>query len=382
MQTSTIRTGAALAFCLFLFSSIGLQAANVIVGFRGPTSESLIASKQGQVSAKLKLANALVVDIPSDQIAALRKDPRVAFVEPDGEMTTLEVKTSVQAFASGGGQPAQSTPWGVTKIGATSVNIKTPLATQQVPVAVIDTGIYYTHPDLIGNVNMGATYVAGSGDSTDDHGHGTHVAGTVAAVNNTIGVLGVAPKAQVWGVKVLDSSGSGSYSNIALGIDWAAANAMKVINMSLGGPLDSAAVRTSCSNANAAGILIVAAAGNEGAKKLSFPGGYVTVMCVSAVDNKNALASFSSYGNQVDICAPGVNVLSTIPEDWYAYFDGTSMASPHVAGTAALVWGANPRFSRSDVRTRIQNKATNLGPAGWDNKFGYGLVNALKAVNP
>jgi subtilisin len=229
---------------------------------------------------------------------------------------------------------------------------------------------------------MGPTFVAGTADSTDDNEHGTHVSGTVAAVNNSIGVLGVAPKAQVWGVKVLDYSGSGSWSNVASGIDWCAANGMKVVNMSLGGALDSAAVRTSCTNANAAGLLLVAAAGNEGGKKLSFPGGYISVFCVSAVDNKNALASFSSYGNQVDICAPGVNVLSTIPPDWYAYFNGTSMASPHVAGTAALVWGANPRFSRSDVRTRIQNKATNLGPAGWDNKFGYGLVNALKAVNP
>src|SRR5438093_12173497 len=180
-------------------------------------------------------------------------------------------------------------------------------------VAVIDTGIDCGHPDLQGNCIYGASFVKGS-KAFDDFGHGTHVAGIIAARDNGFGVIGVAPEATLYAVKVLDANGSGSWSSVASGIVWAIKNGMHVINMSLGGSSFSQAMADAVKAASDAGILVVSAAGNSGCcDTVLYPAKLPGSMAVAAVDSRDQRAAFSSEGPEVDVAAPGVDVLSTVP---------------------------------------------------------------------
>lgn len=257
-----------------------------------------------------------------------------------------------------------------------------------VRVAVVDTGIANRHPDL--RVYGGASFVPGVRSWNDDHGHGTHVAGTVAASANNRGVVGVAPHARLYAVKVLNKNGSGSTSSVINGLTWCYRARMHVANLSLG----SGTTNHKRSNYSRAyeragrllrrrGILAVAAAGNSGATSRPYVGNPArcpSFMAVSAVDCKRKRARFSSYGPQVEIAAPGVNVLSTYPRTGYRRLSGTSMASPHVAGVAALVKRRYPAMHGDRIRLLMRARARNLGPAGRDWFYGYGLVNAYNSV--
>ncbi len=247
----------------------------------------------------------------------------------------------------------------------------------------LDTGIDTSHPDLAGRVSQGVDFTE-TGSSFDDNGHGTHVSGTVAAIySNNSGVYGVAPSASLYAVKVLDSTGSGYLDWIIAGIEWAIANEIDVINMSLGTPSDVQPLEDACNAAYKADILIVAAAGNSGNKPgnrdtVEYPGGYASVIAVAASDSNDLRVSFSSTGPDVELIAPGVSILSSIPGDGYAYYSGTSMASPHVAGVAALVLAARPTLTNAEVRLILQQTAENLGLK--QEHQGYGLVRADLAV--
>jgi len=261
----------------------------------------------------------------SDRAAALRSDARVVHVERDQVMSVT----------------AQTVPWGIRKVGADVSSTKAGNgsgAVSNVNIYVIDTGVY-KHSDL--NVVKHVNYAGGT--NTDCHGHGTHVAGTIAAKDNSSHVVGVAPGAPVTGVKVLDCKGSGWTSNIIKGIDWVTANAKKpaVANMSLGGGASNAlddAVRGSA----ASGVLYSIAAGNEGKDACtSSParaGAGVDngIITVAATDSYDREASWSNYGICVDVWAPGVSVLSTRKGGGTSWMSGTSMAAPHVGGGAAL----------------------------------------------
>jgi subtilisin len=216
---------------------------------------------------------------------------------------------------------------------------------------------------------------------TDGNSHGTHVAGTVAALNNTTGVLGVAYSADLYAVKVLDSSGSGTYSGIIQGIEWAVSNNMDVINMSLGGSSGSTALQQACDNAYNSGVLVVAAAGNSGSKgkrnTIGYPAKYASVMAVGAVDSSNNRASFSSVGSELEVMAPGVNILSSVPGNGYDSYNGTSMASPHVAGAAALIMAGNPGLSNAQVRQKLVDTAKPLGDAFY---YGNGVIDVYAAT--
>jgi subtilisin family serine protease len=228
-----------------------------------------------------------------------------------------------------------------------------------VDVAVIDTGVDLTHVDLNASISRQATFVGGTTNANDDHGHGSHVAGTVGALDNNIGAVGVAPGVRIWAVKVLNKRGSGWDSDIAAGIDWVTARAstIEVANMSLGGPgtdQDSPdPIHDAIVGATNAGIVFVVAAGNSNKDAATdTPAAYDEVITVSALadsDGKgghlgsatsygadDTLATFSNWGADVDICAPGVSIYSTHKSKGYATMSGTSMASPHVAGAAAL----------------------------------------------
>ncbi len=255
-------------------------------------------------------------------------------------------------------------------------------------VAVVDTGIVNRHPDL--RVYGGVSYVPGVRSWNDDQVHGTHVAGTIAAALNNRGVVGVAPRARLYAVKVLNKNGSGSTSGVINGLAWCYRKGMHVANLSLG----SLATTHSTSNYSRAyeragrllrrrGILAVAAAGNSGSSSRPYvgnPGRCPSFMAVAAVDCKRKRASFSSFGPQVEIAAPGVNVLSTYPRQGYKRLSGTSMACPHVAGVAALIKRRHPSWHGDRIRVHMWRTARDLGASGRDWATGYGLVNAYRAV--
>ena len=242
------------------------------------------------------------------------------------------------ADPSGGGGGANGrVPWGVARVNAPAAWSSG--QGEGVKVAVIDTGIDCTHPDLQCDFSAGVNLLDPSSPPMDDNEHGTHVSGTIAGRGNGAkGVLGVAPKAELIAVKVLDADGGGSLSDIVKGIDWATKAGADVINLSLGGPAGSAALERAIKQALAAGVVVVAAAGNSGPSPdtVGFPGGYPGVIAVAASDDNDQVASFSSRGDAVAFIAPGVNITSTIPGGGYKTLSGTSMASPHVAGLAAL----------------------------------------------
>ncbi len=250
-----------------------------------------------------------------------------------------------------------------------------------VKVAIIDTGIDYTHPDLNDNYFGGYDFVNNDNDPYDDNGHGTHVAGIVAAEDNGIGVIGVAPQADLYAVKVLNAQGSGTYSDIVAGIDWAISNNMDIISMSLGGSAGDTAMQDALQRAYDSGIVIVAASGNDYANSISYPARYSTVIAVGATDSSDVRASFSNYGPELEVVAPGVNIYSTYPGNTYQTLSGTSMATPMVTGVVALMLSKNPSLLPADVRQILHDSALDLGAAGWDQYYGYGRVQADVAIS-
>lgn len=328
---------------------------------------------------------AVMSDADATQLAS---DPRVDYVSADREVTAL-AQGNVSAAA-------QTVPTGISRIGAMGLTNEG----AGVTVAVIDTGIDQSHPDLAANIlNAGKSCIKRT-SSSDDNGHGTHVAGTIAALDNGFGVVGVAPQARLIPVKVLDRRGSGSWSSVICGIDWVTANAtrynIKVANMSLGG---SGSSDNNCGTSNNdalhqaicrsrdAGVTYIVAAGNSSANtSTSVPAAYNdAVITVSALADSNGtsggggpatsygaddtFASFSNYGTEVDIGAPGVNILSTWRGGGYAAISGTSMATPHVSGAAALYLAAHPEALWSQVRDALvasgePNNSGHTDPSG------------------
>ena len=270
--------------------------------------------------------------------------------------------------------------WGPARIEADYAWNVT-LGDPSVLVAVVDTGIYWYHPDLAAHyVPLGYDWVNNDPDPMDDNGHGTHVAGIIGAViNNSLGIAGLA-QVTIMAEKVLDANGEGSMSNVALGIIHAVDRGAKIINLSLGSTETSELLHEAVKYAYDYGVLVVAAAGNDATNAKSYPAGYDEAVAVSATDNLDNPAEFTNYGDWVTVAAPGVNIYSTFADDSYAYLSGTSMASPHVAGIAALIWSRFPNMTRDQVWAQLQYSADDLGEPGFDVHYGFGRVNARKAV--
>jgi thermitase len=253
-----------------------------------------------------------------------------------------------------------------------------------VRIGVIDTGIDQAHPDLSGQTVACARFedLMQVDQCDDDNDHGTHVAGTIAAkANNGIGVAGVAFNADLVVCKALDEFGSGSIADVASCISWVSSQGAKVISMSLTGGATTT-IQNAVANAwdNGHGAVIVAAAGNEGDDRVDYPAGYPEVVSVAATDNRDARADFSNVNSDVEIAAPGVDVLSTVPGGGYARFSGTSMATPHVSGVAGVLWQLHPTENAAAIRFRLDAAVNDLGPAGRDTSFGFGRVNLCKAA--
>ena len=253
-----------------------------------------------------------------------------------------------------------------------------------VKVAVIDTGIFAEHSDLLGQVDGGYSAITKSEnpkDYGDDNeiGHGTHVAGTIAAIRDNKGVVGVAPSARLYSVKVLDKTGNGNMSDVVDGLVWATKNRMDVVNMSLGAPEGSDALRLAVRKASGSGVIIVAAAGNSGAA-VSFPGAYDDVITVAASDFDDKLAPFSSRGPAVDFIAPGVDILSTRIGGGWLSLRGTSMACPHVAGLAAIAVAQGYRglHGPDGVMAQLKKAASPLSGEMTMEMQGAGMIDAGK----
>lgn len=304
-------------------------------------------------------------------------------------------------------QPSQVIPWGLVRIGAPDAwNISTGLS---VEVAVLDTGVDKDHEDLGKNVVWGISVVGDTvstnyRDWKDRNGHGTHVAGTIAALFNDIGVVGVGYNISIYAIKVLDNSGFGTWTDLAEGILWALKgpdgvidsdqdgivagdpddDAAEVISMSLGGFGYSKEVEDAVKLAYSYGVVLVAAAGNEGEEGVTYPAKFPEVIAVAAIDDNDSVPSWSSKGPEVELAAPGVDILSTVPNNRYDSYSGTSMAAPHVSATAALMISKilldNRDYTVDYIRMVLIDTADDIGEPGWDQDSGYGVVRADLAV--
>jgi subtilisin len=271
--------------------------------------------------------------------------------------------------------------WGINRVHAPAAWDVTQGA--GVKVAVIDTGIDLNHPDLVGKVDGGYSAILKSErpeDYQDDNGHGTHVSGTIAALKDGQGVVGVAPKARLYAVKVLDADGSGNLSDVVDGIVWSAKNGMQVANMSLGAPSDSEAMHRAVRFAKGSGLIIVAASGNSGGA-VSYPGAYPETIAVAASDSDDHLASFSSRGPEVKFIAPGVDVVSDRLGGGLISYSGTSMATPHVTGLTALAisQGWTGLSGPDGVLAQLKKAARPL-PGLKPEEQGYGMIDAGRLV--
>lgn len=477
---------------------------SVLIGFKGDLDSKLIEQTGGVVIREFPRIRGVAAKIPKSSIQALRRNPSIEFLELDRLVYAL----------------GETLPWGVERVNATAVwdtdeDLEVDpgaVAGSGIKIAVVDTGIDYTHPDLADRYGGGYDFVNDDQDPMDGHGHGTHVSGTVAATDNVIGVIGVAPHVTIYALKALNDTGYGTTRDVIMSILWAMDNGMDIISMSLGSSIPSFLEKRACDAAYEAGIVLVASTGNEGRWWAGFPAGYQSVVGVGATNEENTLASFSNKGLGLELVAPGVNVNSTVPlgtvpvanvivdstelqanmmeyspetpetgitaevlfaglghpenftgqdfrgklaliergeisfaekvenayaagslgviiynnvpgnlygtlgslgaipavsisqedglylnslieggpttatliayfgTDMYTPFQGTSMATPHVSGVAALVKCANPALSNAEIREILKNTTTDLGFAGRDPIFGYGLVDAFAAV--
>lgn len=368
----------------------------------------------GHVVYEFKLIPAVVVDVPANAVGKLKKMPGVERVEFDHQAVLF----GKPPWAGGGGgtQPAQTIPWGIERVKAPSVWSTTDGSVGVIQVAVLDTGVDYDHPDLANNIAWCVSTLRGRvstklRDCQDQNGHGTHVIGTIAALNNDIGVVGVAPGVKIYSIRVLDASGRGSYSDIAIGIEQAILgpdgvadkdgdgiiagdpddDAAEVISMSLGGSADDSYLHNMIIQAYNAGIVIVAASGNEGFPSPGYPAAYPEVIAVGATDSSDNVPYWSN--RQPEVSAPGVDILSTYPNNSYDTLMGTSMATPHVSGVVALIQAAYYQkygkilpvgtfddMSKNTVRGILHVTADDLGSPGWDADYGYGIVRADLAV--
>ncbi|MFH1049150.1 MAG: S8 family peptidase [Patescibacteria group bacterium] len=348
--------------------------------------DALIDNSGGAKIKDLKLINGRAALLSPKAEKTLAKMQGVLRIDDDVVVEALDRPFSASRIREVA-LLSQSLPWGVDRIDAEKVWDTT--TGDPIKVVVIDTGIDILHPDLKANIKGGVNTINSRRSYTDDNGHGTHVAGIIGAIDNVIGVVGVGPEIDLYAVKALDRRGSGYLSDIIEGLDWAIANNMQVVNMSLGTSANVLSFQEAVQRVNATGIVQVAAAGNSGGAVL-YPAAYSEVIAVSATDASDTIASWSSRGPEVDLAAPGVSIYSTYKGSTYATLSGTSMASPHVAGVAALVLSVPDKCqylldgilgcSPAEVQKRLEQTAEDLGAEGKDILYGSGLVDAGAAV--
>jgi subtilisin len=321
----------------------------------------------GTVKYRYQLIPTLAITIPVDQIEAVQNRQGVQLVEQDGMAQITDINNT----------------WGVKRIGGGFAHDAGQFGAG-IKVGVIDTGVDYNHPELSGIYMGGHDFVNNDTDPMDDHFHGTHVSGTIAAKLDGTGVVGVAPNIELYAIKGFNSAGGGDYSDLIACVEWVTINDMDVVNNSWIGFSPPVALHNAFDVSKDMGVIHICAAGNfSGAFGVLAPARYSSTYAVSALDSANNLAGFSDRGPEVDFCAPGVDILSVQLGGGYVLASGTSMATPHACGTAALALGTGTITDTNadgilwdEVMERMAATAIDLGPAGKDNRFGNGMVNA------
>lgn len=339
----------------------------IVVGFEKSIDLTIFKDIPYEVHHEFTRLQAVSISVPKEAISQLTTLDGVSWVEED------------QLIKADG----QVVDWGHGPVQANEAQ-KLQYTGKGTKVAVIDTGISGTHPDI--KVSGGVSFVEGTNHSIDDNGHGTHVAGIIAAINNTIGVVGVAPGVELYSIKALDSDGIGNQTDVVAGIEWAMEHEIDIINLSITSPFDSITLKKIIENAAEQGILITAASGNDetGAGQpantdIMFPARYKEVIGVGAVNSSLRRPAFSYIGPSLELAAPGEDIYSTYVRDGgltngYAYMTGTSMATPYVTGILALYNQAYPELSNAEIRELVQQNAKDLGLKGKDYEYGFGLV--------
>ena len=359
------------------------NSAELVIGLSDmrPNSYSelvdLVESDGGKVANTVSMDRkvaAVVADMPNETLSSFTSKVRAMglarYVEPN-------IRFQIDSIPNDPDWPKQ---WGPQKIEADWA-WNTTIGGPSVLVAVVDTGIDWNHPDLAENyVPLGYDWVNNDPDPMDDNGHGTHCAGVITAiVNNSIGMAGLA-QVRVMAEKGLDESGSGWTSDLASAIIHAVDQGADIISCSWGSYEKSTLLHEAVKYAYDHGVLVVAAAGNDATDTKQYPAAYDEVFAVTATDQNDDPASFTNFGNWVEVAAPGVQIYSTIWDDSYAYMSGTSMSAPHVSGLAALIWSRFPSMTRDQVLAQLQYTAEDLGDPGFDVHYGYGRINARRAV--
>lgn len=373
---------------------------SVIIGFHqapGPSEQALIETAGGTVDRVYRLIPAIVATLPEQALTELAVNPLVAYIEENTTVSTIEPSytslsqsyfyaqsITTQMIAS---DVEYQATWSVERIGSKIAHDKG-ITGKEIKVAVIDTGIDYNHEDLAANYRGGYDFIFNDLDPMDDswNSHGTHIAGIIGAAANGTGAIGVAPEVGLYAVKSLDAGGFGSLDTIVAGIQWAVDNNMDIINLSLTG-LDSPVLQEASDAAYAAGVLIVAAAGNTFSGAVTYPAAYDSVIAVTGTDLADQRGFFSPIDPRVELAAPGLAIWSTSQYSSFIELSGTSQAAAHVSGTAALVMAAgigdinnDGMVDNRDVRQQLQTTALDLGVLGRDEEYGFGMVNVAEAV--
>jgi thermitase len=361
------------------------DSSTIVVKLGAHASQRKLAQAgMGRTIAPIAGTGARLVHVSGDPAlvaARLSRTRGVRWAEPNFTVRALGAPDDAQWRALYGvqrvGAPAF---WDANGLGAFP-------AAGGVPVGIVDTGIDAGHEDLAGKVAACGAAADGrvtDGECADSEGHGTHVAGTIGALaNNHVGVAGVAFASPLIVCRALGGpDGSGTVADVAACIRWVHDRGAKVISMSLGGPSSrtlAEAAKSAYSRGGRSGSLLVAAAGNDGDGTVEYPAGLDQVVSVAAIDARDSVAPFSNENSDVELAAPGVDILSTKLGGGYIRYSGTSMATPHVAGAAALLWGRTPGATASSVRRRLDAAVDDLGAPGRDPAYGYGVVDLAKA---
>ena len=360
------------------------------------------SAQRGEVENRMEWLNLDVVRIPdhADPIATAARyehNPNVAYAQPNWEAQILSAPNDLLFKDLWGMHNTGQSVSGSLVRGVADADIDAPegwdaaFGSGSFPssggtrVGILDTGIDLGHVDLFGKTKACANAVAAigvvvEGACEDDNLHGTHVAGTIGAIaNNSVGVAGAAPNSEFAVFKALNAAGQGFYADVIAGIHWLhTKGGAKVISMSIGGPQDKA-LSAELAEAENAGVLLIAAAGNDGDSTANYPAYHPDVMSVAATDAADKKGWFSNCNSDVEIAAPGVDVWSTTPGNSYAPLNGTSMATPHVSGVAAMIMSTKG-LTAAQTRSQLNSTAVDLGSQGRDSCFGYGRVNLAAAL--
>lgn len=363
----------------------GASNDTILVKFKDNVSEEQSAKVHQKLNTKVKnkidKINVEVVNIPAgakvgDMIAKFKNESDVEYAEPNF-LAAAQLDPNDSLYSS---------QWNLSKISAPTAWDDSQGGAG--PIAIVDTGVESNHPDLSGEVIQGYNFVSSSKNTEDDNGHGTHVTGIVSALtNNAKGVASIGFRSNILPVKVLDSSGNGSYSDVASGIIYSTDQGARVINLSLGGPTQSSTLQDAVTYATNKGSFVVAAAGNSGSSTPLYPAACTGALAISATDSADNLASFSSYGKNVFAGAPGVNITSTYNNSGYRSLSGTSMSAPHFSGLVEIaisfIGSSNKSVTNAQLLDYLKTATDKVGPYpydqnGWNQYFGYGRINAQK----